>query len=266
MKIYLILVHLFMAIHIGGGIILSLACEFKTDWGAYIKELSPLWKKLSYLWILLFIPLVIVSRTLFPWDEFHGHKEIFFSQSYVLLRLFFYWILTIVAAMFFDRKPYLSIILYFIVGNFLSFDWAMSMEGHWFSNMYGFTYIANGTVGAMALFILGKFAKTTEKGRVDLSHLFITITILWFYLNFSQFIIIWMANLPREVVWYLPRLKGIYFILFLAFFALKVLPLLSIAFNHKNKINPGVLRIVTMLSLTGVVVEMIWTLLPGGHP
>lgn len=263
MKIYLILVHILMSLYLGGGIVLSLAHQFHTDWGSGIKDFTGLWKKISYLWVILFVPLVFVARDLFPWNEFHGNKEAYFTTSYVLLRLFFYFVGTIVASLFLDRKPYISLIIYFFIGNFLAFDWAMSLEGHWFSNMYGFLYLAMGVAGAFSFFIFTKFEKTSEKGRIDLSHLLITTTIIWLYLSFSQFIIMWMANLPREVIWYVVRFEFMYVLY--GFMILKILPLLSVAFFHDKKTSPRVMKIVSSLTLLGMILEMFWVIYPGGH-
>ena len=263
MKIYLIIVHIIMSLYLGGGIVLSLAHQFKTDWGMGIKDFTSPWKKFSYLWVILFIPLLFFTQELFPWSEFHGNKEVYFTLSYVILRLFFYWIGTMVATLFIERKPYLSLIIYFFIGNFLAFDWAMSLEGHWFSNMYGFLYLASGVAGAISFFIMTKFEKTSKKGRIDLSHLLITTTIIWLYLNFSQFIIMWMANLPREVIWYIVRFD--YLKLLYGFMILKILPLLSIAFFHDLKTSPKVMRIVSSLTFLGSLLEMFWIIYPGGH-
>src|SRR5207248_377200 len=42
----------------------------------------------------------------------------------------------------------------------------------------------------------------------DLGNLLFTFLILWAYMTFVQFMLIWMANLPEEVIWYLPRIQG----------------------------------------------------------
>lgn len=264
MKMYLICVHLFMALYLGGGIILSLAHQFKTDWCAPLRDFSVPWKRISFLWVFLFLPFFFVENV-FPWKEFHGHKGTYFQASFVIIRLALYAAGTFFASVLLARRPYVSLIFYFLIGNFLAFDWAMSLEGHWFSNMYGFLYLAIGVSASLSFFLFKRFEKASLKGRVDLTHLLITTTIVWLYFQFSQFIIMWMGNLPREVIWYLPRIEGIYFILMLGIFALKFLPLLGVAFFYELKTSPKVMKTISLLYLLGSAFEIFWMIYPGGH-
>ena len=102
---------------------------------------------------------------------------------------------------------------------FSSVDWAMSLEPHWFSTIYGVLFMGGpGALGARvrdraAWPLLGdeRAARATCCGRAhfhDLGKLMLAFVMLWAYFNFSQFLIIWSGNLPEEMPWYLRALTA----------------------------------------------------------
>src|SRR5262249_20178246 len=100
---------------------------------------------------------------------------------------------------------------------FSSIDWAMSLDPHWFSTVYGVLFMVGNALSAMALMILmvallgdqEPLARVLEASHVhDLGKLLFAFTMLWAYISVSQWIIIWSANLPEETPWYLRRLRG----------------------------------------------------------
>ncbi len=100
---------------------------------------------------------------------------------------------------------------------FASIDWGMSLAPHWFSTMYGVLYIVGWTLSALSLTILlvaalareEPFARAVRPEMLgDLGKLLLTFTMLWAYVNFSQFLIIWSGNTTDETPFYLRRLQG----------------------------------------------------------
>jgi hypothetical protein len=109
-----------------------------------------------------------------------------------------------------------GLILYALTVTFASIDWVMSMEPHWFSTMYGVIFmVAQGLstfAFSVAVVILlarrGPFASVLSTNVLhDLGNLMFAFTMLWAYVNFSQFLIIWSGNLAEEVPWYLRRIN-----------------------------------------------------------
>ena len=47
-----------------------------------------------------------------------------------------------------------------------------------------------------------------EKVFSDLGNMLLAFVIFWTYVTFSQFLIIWSGNLPKEISWYLERSRG----------------------------------------------------------
>jgi hypothetical protein len=121
-----------------------------------------------------------------------------------------------------------------------SIDWMMSVDPHWFSTIYGFVMMAGHGLVALAftvlmLAILGGEAPlrgvVQSKHIHDLGKLMFAFVMVYAYLTFSQFLIIWSANLPEEIPWYIKRFSGgwqyLLFALIVAHFALPFLIMLS---------------------------------------
>jgi hypothetical protein len=91
---------------------------------------------------------------------------------------------------------------------FAAFDWLMSLEPDWISTIYGLIYFAGGLVGALALIALigRRGANAAQTGA--LSRLIFGFLIFWVYVEFAQGFIIWIANKPDEVPWYVTRSAG----------------------------------------------------------
>jgi hypothetical protein len=100
---------------------------------------------------------------------------------------------------------------------FASVDWAMSLNPHWFSTIYGVLFMVGQVLSALAFMILlvalaghekPLDAVITRETVHDLGKLLFAFVMLWAYMQLSQFLIIWSANLPEEVPWYIQRLSG----------------------------------------------------------
>jgi hypothetical protein len=100
---------------------------------------------------------------------------------------------------------------------FSSVDWAMSLAPHWFSTVYGVLFMVGQALSALALVIVVMALLGNDKPLVrvleptqvhDLGKLLLAFVMLWAYINVSQWIIIWSANLPEETPWYIARLHG----------------------------------------------------------
>jgi hypothetical protein len=100
-----------------------------------------------------------------------------------------------------------GLLLFALSITFAAFDWIMSLDPHWFSTIFGITYFAGGFMAFFAFTILLakwlgkqgylKDAITTEHYH-DLGKLMFAFMVFWTYTNFSQYMLIWYANLPEE--------------------------------------------------------------------
>lgn len=107
-----------------------------------------------------------------------------------------------------------GLVFFCLIGTFASVDWIMSVAPHWFSSLFGFSFVGGQGLAAFAFMILAmKFLRDKEpfkrvvKTKIfhDYGKFMLAFTMLWGYFSVSQFLIIWSGNLPEEVTWYLYR-------------------------------------------------------------
>jgi hypothetical protein len=97
-----------------------------------------------------------------------------------------------------------------------AFDWLMSLEPHWFSTIYALYNVAGLlsssvcaiTVAAILLHRAGALPQLNTSHLHDLGKLMFGFATLWAYLWFSQFLLIWYANIPEETVYFIARMHG----------------------------------------------------------
>jgi len=95
-------------------------------------------------------------------------------------------------------------------------DWGMSLEAHWFSTIYGVYYfsgtvlaaLAAGTLVVLALDKSGSLPKLRPDHYYSLGALMFGFVNFWAYIAFSQFLLIWYANLPEETYWFMARWRN----------------------------------------------------------
>jgi len=110
-----------------------------------------------------------------------------------------------------------GLILAILTVTFAAFDWIMSLTPHWYSTVFGIYLYAGGAVGFLAaliavLLMFRRAGRLQDAVRADHYHdlgkwLFALI-VFWAYIAFSQYMLIWYANLPEETVWYRMRIQG----------------------------------------------------------
>ncbi len=123
----------------------------------------------------------------------------------------FIWRGTVRAAMF---------IVWFAltVGSTAPWLWLMSLDAHWFSTMYSWYTFASTFVSGVSLIALwviylknkGYLELTNQEHLQDLGKFMFAFSIFWTYLWFSQFMLIWYANIPEETVYFKHRVQGAY--------------------------------------------------------
>ncbi|MGZ3450180.1 MAG: hypothetical protein ACXVEF_11335 [Polyangiales bacterium] len=99
-------------------------------------------------------------------------------------------------------------------GTFAAFDWLMSLEPEWFSHAYGAIFLVSGGAAAVAI-VAALSARTAARSSAvspaqlhAIGNMLLAAVMLWAYLMFGQLLIQWLADIPREIVWYLRRTRG----------------------------------------------------------
>ncbi|MEX0680219.1 MAG: hypothetical protein WD097_02470 [Balneolales bacterium] len=157
---------------------------------------------------------------------------------------------------------------------FASFDWLMSMDSHWFSTMFGVYYFAMSFQAILALVILvllylfrqGLLTRTIKKTHIhDLGALLFGFTVFYAYIAFSQFLLIYYANLPEETLWFDHRFEGSWIILaYLFLFGRFVIPF-ALLLGKKAKSHYKLLAVISILIIVLQFLEMFWIVMPILH-
>jgi len=164
-----------------------------------------------------------------------------------------------------------GLVLFVATITFMSVDWVMSLDPHWFSTIFGVLMIGGSGLSTMAfsILMLALLSRVEPMSRVataekfhDHGKLMFAFVMLWAYFSISQLLIIWSANLPEEVPFYLERLHGPWYpislVLLYGHFALPFLILLS----SRLKQNPDRVKWVALFILAMRVVDVAWTIGP----
>ncbi len=100
---------------------------------------------------------------------------------------------------------------------FCSFDWQMSLAPMWFSTIFPVYFFAGAVIGGLAAttltaLLLQRSGRVTDEITVenyhDMGKLMFGFVVFWGYIAFSQFMLIWYANIPEETFWYNMRFKN----------------------------------------------------------
>jgi hypothetical protein len=161
---------------------------------------------------------------------------------------------------------------------FAAIYWFKSLEYHWFSTMYGVWFFANCMRGALAVLVfimIWLYARGDFKGVVNTNHwhavgtLTHAFTIFWAYVTFSQYFLIWNANVPEETFWYNLRemnnsdgqpnqWKWVGMVILFGHFFLPFLYLLS----YRLKSTPRGLRFISVTILATILIDLCYNILP----
>lgn len=154
---------------------------------------------------------------------------------------------------------------------FSSIDWIMSLEPHWFSTIFG-VYYFSGTVlaalaaGTLAIIMLNEKGYLT-KGLVkdhyySLGALLFAFTNFWAYIAFSQFLLIWYANLPEETFWFLQKWEGSWMIISVGLiFVHFIVPYFGLL-SQPSKMDPKRLKLMSIWILFAHWYDLYWLVMP----
>lgn len=150
-------------------------------------------------------------------------------------------------------------------------DWLMSIEPHWFSTIFGFYYFSGTVISTLALLTIivvtlnekGYLVKgITTEHYYSLGALMFAFVNFWAYIAFSQFLLIWYANLPEETFWMIMRWEGSWKYFTIAFIFIHfVIPYFALV-SQPSKMNPKRLVQISALLLVAHFMDMYWLSFP----
>ncbi len=163
------------------------------------------------------------------------------------------------------------LILFGVTFTMASFDQLMSLDPHWFSTMFGiycFSGLFYSTLAAICLLTVylksrGKLDGIINENHFhDLGKFMFAFTVFWAYIAFSQFMLIWYANLPEETGYFLHRFHGNWKGVSLFLLAGKFLLPFFILLPREAKRCPTLLAWVGVFMLIAQWVDVLWMIQP----
>jgi hypothetical protein len=248
--------------------------------------------------LIFFIPVLLGMSHLYPWtdatmvaeDHLLVKKTGFLNTGFFLLRTVIYFgIWTFLAFKLRSlslkqdsghdvgiTKSWRKIsapgmILFALTTTFASFDWIMSLDPHWYSTIFGAYYFAGAAMSCMAITMIMVVylhsknvlkATVTEEHYHDIAKLMFAFIVFWAYMAFSQYFLIWYANIPEETIWYKHRWEGswvtITMIIVIGHFCLPFLMLITRAAKRSGKF----MLLAALYMLVIHYVDLYWLIFP----
>jgi hypothetical protein len=280
---------LLMVQHLSGGV-----------WGIVLRRPFEAALRTLPIMTVLFLPIALGMHSIYEWSTPAGAadpgvqaKALYLNVPFFLGRQVFYFLVWNVMGYLLtswsvehdrsgdpaliDKMSKLSgagLLIYGLTVTFAMVDWTMSVNPHWFSTIWGMLYAGGQGLSAFAfgIVVLLMLAQTAPLNRVltshhfhDLGKLLFAFLMLWAYLSFSQFLIIWSANLPEEIPHYLARWdnswKWLSVFIVVGHFMVPYALLLS----RDLKRNYGKLRLIATWLLFSRLADYYWHVAPEFH-
>ncbi len=264
---------------------------------------SPMWLVAVLFVPVLLAVLLPGVFSLYPWTDaktvaadalLHG-KEAYLNVSFFVFRAAVFFALWIGFARYFVGKSLQQdrgeagaaatvgmrkasapfIMIFAATATLAGIDWVMSLSPRWFSTIFG-VYVFSGmvatalaaiTITTIVLRSSGRLGEdvVTDEHLYNLGALMFTFVCFWAYIAFSQYMLIWYANIPEESFYMVHRLEGgwlgVSVALALVRFAVPFLVLLS----RRAKMSPRVLTAISVLILGGQLLDLYWLIMPEYH-
>jgi len=249
--------------------------------------------------VLLFVFFVLSSlhmNHLFTWmdsevvanDQLLQNKAGYLNVPFFLIRAAIYiagWVLyrnyarklTLAQDNSTDLKNYYKLfkssaaflVFFLVTESMMSWDWIMSLDPHWFSTLFGWYIFASmivsavTTIALISIYLKGKgyLEFVNDSHLHDLAKFMFGFSIFWAYLWFSQFMLIWYANIPEEVTYFVTRFND-YKIPFLGMVVLNFVFPLLVLMNSDYKRVPWFIISAGIIILIGHYIDIFVMIMP----
>jgi hypothetical protein len=238
----------FLSLSLGGLFLVAVGHACRAGWNVTVRRLAEVLAANTFWLGVLFLPIVVPvllgSASLYRWNdpsavaasELLMHKTVYLNPWFFGIRSAAYFLIWGCLGRFYldrstrqdasgdpaltlqmERRSPLALLLFAGTLTFASFDWLMSLAPEWFSTIFGVYYFSGAVLGGVAALVVGAVllqasgrlvSSITAEHYHDLGKLLLSFVVFWGYIAFSQYMLIWYANIPEETEWYLVRQTG----------------------------------------------------------
>jgi hypothetical protein len=272
---WLIAYLLFLGITLGSMAFVMIQHLSGGAWGVF-RRIFEASSRTILLLIVLFIPVLIGRASLYPWtdavlqtnaalrsDEVIRHKAPYFNEPFFFARVALYFVVwwglshllnkwsqqqdtgDVAVNLRMQRLSGAGLVLYALTVTFAGVDWIMSLNPHWYSTLFGFLMMGGQGLAALAFtIVVANFLFRREpmsrllkpQHFADLGKLTFAFVMLYAYFNFSQYMLIFAANVVEEIPYMTTRIQNgwQYLALFLTIFHFAVPWLLLLSRSLKR--------------------------------
>jgi hypothetical protein len=285
---------------LGLGSLFLIAIEYLTgaDWSVQLRRISEFLASVILVLFVLVLPLLFNLNNIFTWlnksviesDKILKGKSAYLNSTFFIIRVFFCLLLWGLFYTLLTRNSKLQdttkdnkltkkniiisavfIPVFAITLTIAAVDWLMSLDAHWYSTIFGVYFFSGSVVAALAA-VTYSAIKLKEKGYLHPKfldeHLYSLGTLLfvfinfWAYIAFSQYMLIWYADLPEETEWFLHRWHdGWAVISLLLIFAHFIIPY-AMLLSQPSKMDPKRLKFITIWILAAHFIDLFWIIMP----
>jgi len=251
---------------------------------------------------LLFVPIAFGLNHIYPWtnatllnsSELLRAKSGFLTDKFFIARTYGYFILWSIWIFAIYRQSIKQdglrsirqmhvasrwsapgLFLAVAVGTLAAYDWLMTVEPSWYSTIFGLYYLADGAVlffAVMILICLGFRKAGVLDKEINIEHYhdlgkwLFAMSCFYTYMAFSQFLLIWYANLPDETQFYRHRMPGTWLYISLSLpFIRFFIPFFTLI-SRPAKRNLKILSFMAVWSLIVVYLDLYWVVMPVYYP
>ncbi|MBD3224781.1 MAG: hypothetical protein GF313_08635 [Caldithrix sp.] len=298
---YLVAYTFWVSIGLGGLFFVMLSHLTGTVWGIVLRRIIESIMMALPVMAIFFIPLIFGFHDLYHWshaeavaeDPLLQSKAPYLNVPFFIIRTGIYFGIWYLLA----RKLYAlslqqdeqptneqivkmrrvsgpGMVLFAVTTAFASFDWIMSLDAHWYSTIFGVYFFAGSFLGALSFLVIVSawlHNKDILTGTItiehyhDLGRLIFAFVIFWGYMAFSQFFLIWYANIPEETIWYQHRWTGSWNIISLFLVIGNFLIPFVLLMPRAIKRNRNKMFVLAIWILVTHWVDLFWLITPNLH-
>jgi hypothetical protein len=281
---YLFAFFFFTGLSVGSLALLMIHAITGGAWGDCIRPPLLAGARLLPLMALAAIPVLVWMRVLYPWTAPVPNAQAqaqswYLADTFFVIRTVVYFVVWIGWLVAFTRNmgdrirarriaaP--GLIVFGVTSLLASVDWAVSLTPHWHSSVFGMMVGTGWLLGACALAIAVAAARRERNMAVapdvlhDLGNLLLMLVLAWSYLAFMQYLTIWIADLPDENAWYIPRTLTSW--RYLAWFLIAfnfALPF-AVLLSRAAKRTRAWLRAIAVMLVVANSADAFWLIVPG---